>query len=78
MEVFVMKKEYVPGAAVAGGVVLFWLVGIFGGFSLLSDPKPILTTLTWLILVYLAVAGTLIAGFLAVADLVRRGLRNRQ
>lgn len=73
-----MRNEYVPGLAVAAGVVLFWLVGIFGGFSLLSAPKPMLATLTWLILVYLAVAGTLIAGFLAVSDLVRRGLRNRQ
>jgi drug/metabolite transporter (DMT)-like permease len=75
---FVMKKEYVPGAAVAGGVVLFWLVGLLGGFSFLSDPKPPLTTLTWLMLVYVAVAATLIAGSLAVADLVRRRFRNRQ
>lgn len=73
-----MKNEYVPGLAVASGVVLFWLVGILGGFSLLSAPKPMLATLTWLILVYLAVAGTSIAGFLAAADLLRRRLRNRQ
>lgn len=73
-----MKNEYLPGVTVAGGVVLFWLVGIFGGFSLLSSPKPPLATLTWLILVYLSVAGTLVAGSLAVADLVRRRLRNRQ
>lgn len=73
-----MKKEYVPGAAVAGGVVLFWMVGLLGGFSFLSDPKPLVTTLTWLMLVYVAVAATLIAGSLAVADLFRRRLRNRQ
>jgi hypothetical protein len=75
---YVMKKEYVPGVAVAGAVVLFWLVGMFGGFSLLSAPKPILTTLTWLILVYVAVAATLVAGILAVADLIRRSLRDRE
>lgn len=57
---------------------MFWLVGLLGGFSFLSDPKPLLPTLTWLMLVYVAVAATLIAGSLAVADLVRRRLRNRQ
>jgi Flp pilus assembly protein protease CpaA len=73
-----MKKEYVPGVAVAGGVVLFWLIGLLGGLSFLSDPKPLLPTLTWLMLVYFAVAATLIAGSLAVADLVRRRSRNSQ
>jgi heme/copper-type cytochrome/quinol oxidase subunit 2 len=72
-----MRKEFIPGAAVLGGVLLFWAVAVLGNLSFLSAPKPPLATLAWLIFVYAAVAITPIVGGLAVADLVRRWQRNR-
>lgn len=72
-----MRKEFIPGAAVLGGVLLFWAAAVLGNLSFLSAPKPPLATLAWLIFVYAAVAITPIVGGLAAADLVRRWQRNR-
>ncbi|WP_309108008.1 hypothetical protein [Arthrobacter sp.] len=71
-----MRKEFIPGAAVLGGVLLFWAAAVLGNLSFLSAPKPPLATLAWLIFVYSAVAITPIVGGLAAADLVRRWQRS--
>jgi hypothetical protein len=72
-----MRKEFVPGTAVLGAVLLFWVAAVLGNLSFLSAPRPPLATLAWLIFVYGAVAITPLIGGLAVADLVRRWQRNR-
>lgn len=72
-----MRREFVPGAAVLGGVLLFWAAAVLGNLSFLSAPKPPLATFAWLIFVYAAVAITPIVGGLAAADLLRRWQRNR-
>lgn len=72
-----MPRELVPGTAVLGGVLVFWVAAVLGNLSFLSAPKPPLATLAWLIFVYAAVAITPIIGGLAIADLVRRWQRNR-
>ncbi|WP_458111991.1 hypothetical protein M1D88_17290 [Arthrobacter sp. R1-13] len=72
-----MRREFVPGTAVLGGVLLFWVAAVLGNLSFLSAPRPPLSTLAWLIFVYAAVAITPIAGGLAAADLVRRWQLNR-
>lgn len=72
-----MRREFVPGTAVLGGVLVFWVAAVLGNLSFLSAPKPPLATLAWLIFVYAAIAITPIIGGLAVADLIRRWQRNR-
>jgi hypothetical protein len=74
----VVTNEYFPAAAVLSGVVLFWVLGIFGGLSLLSTRQTPVTTLTWLMFVYAAAVLSPLAGLVAAIDLVRRWLRNRQ
>jgi hypothetical protein len=73
-----MRREFVPGTAVLGGVLVFWVAAVLGDLSFLSAPKPPLATLAWLIFVYAAVAITPVIGGLAVADLFRRWQRNRK
>ena len=72
-----VSSEYFPAAAVLAGVVLFWGIGLFGGLSLLSNHQTLLTTLSWLLFVYVAAVLTPLAGLVAVVDLSRRWLRNR-
>lgn len=72
-----MRREFVPGTAVLGGVLVFWVAAVLGNLSFLSAPKPPLATLAWLIFVYAAVAITPVIGGLAAADLFRRWQRNR-
>ncbi|WP_426977673.1 hypothetical protein ACQCSU_00710 [Pseudarthrobacter sp. O4] len=74
----VVTNEYFPAAAVLFGVVLFWILGLFGGLSLLSSNQTLLTTLSWLLFVYTAAVLSPLAGLLAVLDLARRWRRNRQ
>ncbi|VXC57467.1 conserved hypothetical protein [Arthrobacter sp. 9AX] len=73
----IVSNQYFPAAAVLTAVVLFWAVGMLGGLSLLNNNQPPLTTLTWMLFVYLAAVLTPIAGVLAAIDLVRRWKRNR-
>lgn len=72
-----VTNEYFPATAVLAGVLLFWVLGIFGGLSLLSNHQTLLTTLSWLLFVYAAAVLTPLAGLIAVVDLSRRWLRNR-
>jgi hypothetical protein len=74
----VVKNEYFPAAAVLSGVILFWVLGLFGGLSLLSARQSPVTTLTWLLFVYAVAVLSPLAGLVAAVDLVRRWLRNRQ
>jgi outer membrane biosynthesis protein TonB len=73
----IVSNQYFPAAAVLTAVVLFWAVGLLGGLSLLNNNQPPLTTLTWMLFVYLAAVLTPLAGILAAVDLVRRWKRNR-
>ncbi|MGK3648753.1 hypothetical protein [Pseudarthrobacter enclensis] len=73
----IVRNQYFPAGAVLAGVVLFWLVGVLGGLSLLHNNQPPLTTLTWLLFVYTAAVLTPLAGLLAALDLFRRWRRNR-
>jgi hypothetical protein len=73
----IVSNQYFPAAAVLTAVVLFWAVGMLGGLSLLNNNQPPLTTLTWMLFVYLAAVLTPLAGTLAAVDLVRRWKRNR-
>lgn len=73
----IVSNQYFPAAAVLAAVVLFWAVGLLGGLSLLNNNQPPLTTLTWMLFVYLAAVLTPLAGILAAVDLVRRWKRNR-
>ena len=72
-----VANEYFPATAVLAGVLLFWVLGIFGGLSLLSNHQTLLTTLSWLLFVYAAAVLTPLAGLIAVVDLSRRWLRKR-
>lgn len=72
-----VTSEYFPAAAVLAGVAVFWILGLCGGLSLLSDHQTLLTTLGWLFFVYVAAVLTPLAGLLAAVDLSRRWLRNR-
>lgn len=74
----VVTNEYFPAAAVLFIVVLFWIIGFFGGLSLLSSSQPPLATLVWMLFVYAAAVLSPLAGLLAAMDLLRRWLRNRQ
>ena len=74
----VVTNEYFPAAAVLSGVILFWILGLFGGLSLLSSRQSPVTTLTWMMFVYAAAVLSPLAGLLAAIDLIRRWLRNRQ
>lgn len=73
----IVTNQYFPAGAVLAAVILFWLVGLLGGLSLLHNNQPPLTTLTWMLFVYTAAVLTPLAGLLAAADLVRRWRRNR-
>lgn len=73
----VVTNQYFPAGAVLTAVVLFWVVGMLGGLSLLNNNQPPLTTLTWMLFVYAAAVLTPLAGLLAAVDLVRRWRRNR-
>lgn len=73
----VVTNQYFPAGAVLTAVLLFWVVGMLGGLSLLNNNQPPLTTLTWMLFVYAAAVLTPLAGLLAGADLVRRWRRNR-
>jgi hypothetical protein len=74
----VVTNEYFPAAAVLSGVMLFWILGLFGGLSLLSTRQSPVTTLTWMMFVYAAAVLSPLAGLVAAIDLIRRWLRNRQ
>lgn len=74
----VVTNEYFPAGAVLTAVILFWVLGLFGGLSLLSTHQSPVTTLSWLLFVYGAAVLTPLAGLIAAIDLVRRWLRNRQ
>ena len=73
----IVTNQYFPAGAVLAAVILFWLVGLLGGLSLLHNNQPPLTTLTWMLFVYTAAVLTPLAGLLAAVDLVRRWRRNR-
>ena len=73
----IVSNQYFPAGAVLGAVLLFWAVGLLGGLSLLHNNQPPLTTLTWMLFVYLSAVLTPIAGLLAALDLARRWRRNR-
>jgi hypothetical protein len=73
----IVSNQYFPAAAVLAAVVLFWLVGLLGGLSLLHNNQPPLTTLTWMLFVYTAAVLSPLAGILAATDLLRRWRRNR-
>ncbi|MDQ0924463.1 hypothetical protein QF038_002971 [Pseudarthrobacter sp. W1I19] len=73
----IVSNQYFPAAAVLTAVVLFWATGLLGGLSLLNNNQPPLTTLTWMLFVYLAAVLTPLAGAVAAVDLLRRWKRNR-
>ena len=73
----IVTNQYFPAAAVLTAVVLFWATGLLGGLSLLNNNQPPLTTLTWMLFVYLAAVLTPLAGVVAAVDLLRRWKRNR-
>ena len=73
----IVKNEYFPAAAVLAAVVLFWVIAMFGGLSLLNNNQPPMATLTWMLFVYAAAVLTPLAGVLAAVNLVRRWQRNR-
>ena len=74
----IVKNEYFPAAAVLMAVVLFWIIAMFGGLSLLNNNQPPMATLTWMLFVYAAAVLTPLAGVLAAVNLVRRWQRNHQ
>ena len=74
----IVKNEYFPAAAVLVAVVLFWVIAMFGGLSLLNNNQPPMATLTWMLFVYVAAVLTPLAGVLAATNLIRRWQRNRQ
>lgn len=73
----IVRNQYFPAAAVLTAVLLFWIIAMFGGLSLLNNNQPPMATLTWMLFVYAAAVLTPLAGILAGADLVRRWRRNR-
>ncbi|MEA3549154.1 hypothetical protein [Pseudarthrobacter sp. C1] len=72
----IVTNQYFPAGAVLTAVLLFWAVGLLGGLSLLNNNQPPLTTLTWMLFVYMAAVLTPLAGAAAAVDLVRRWRRN--
>jgi hypothetical protein len=58
-------------------VAAFWLVGLFGGLTLLRTPHSAVVTLGWLYLMLFLVAASGAACFFAVTDIVRR-VRHRR
>ena len=74
----IVKNQYFPAAAVLAAVMLFWVIAMFGGLSLLNNNQPPMATLTWLLFVYAAAVLTPLAGVVAAVNLVRRWQRNRQ
>ena len=73
----IVSNQYFPAGAVLAAVLLFWAVGLLGGLSLLNNNQPPLTTLTWMLFVYMAAVLTPLAGVAAAVDLIRRWRRNR-
>ncbi|HEY1158374.1 MAG TPA: hypothetical protein VGE95_19080, partial [Arthrobacter sp.] len=73
----VVTNQYFPAGAVLTAVLLFWIVGLLGGLSLLNNNQPPLTTLTWMLFVYASAELTPLAGLFAAVDLIRRWRRNR-
>lgn len=73
----IVRNQYFPAAAVLTAVLVFWIIAMFGGLSLLNNNQPPMATLTWMLFVYAAAVLTPLAGFLAGTDLVRRWRRNR-
>ncbi|WP_285244751.1 hypothetical protein [Pseudarthrobacter sp. fls2-241-R2A-127] len=73
----IVTNQYFPAGSVLAAVLLFWVVGLLGGLSLLNNNQPPLTTLTWLLFVYSAAVLSPVAGLVAGIDLVRRWRRNR-
>jgi hypothetical protein len=73
----IVKNQYFPAAAVLAAVVLFWIIAMFGGLSLLHNNQPPMATLTWMLFVYGAAVLTPLAGILAAMDLYRRWNLNR-
>jgi hypothetical protein len=73
----IVTNQYFPAGAVLAAVLLFWAVGLLGGLSLLNNNQPPLTTLTWMLFVYMAAVLTPLAGVAAAVDLIRRWRRNR-
>ncbi|HEU4668094.1 MAG TPA: hypothetical protein VFS79_10560 [Arthrobacter sp.] len=73
----IVTNQYFPAGAVLTAVLLFWAVGLLGGLSLLNNNQPPLTTLTWMLFVYMAAVLTPLAGVAAAVDLIRRWRRNR-
>lgn len=73
----IVTNQYFPAGAVLTAVLLFWIVAMLGGLSLLNNNQPPLTTLTWMLFVYAAAVLTPLAGLFAAVDLVRRCRRNR-
>lgn len=73
----IVTNQYFPAGSVLTAVLLFWVVGLLGGLSLLNNNQPPLTTLTWLLFVYSAAVLSPVAGLVAGVDLVRRWRRNR-
>ncbi|MDI3196162.1 hypothetical protein QK290_17365 [Pseudarthrobacter sp. AL07] len=73
----ILRNQYFPAAAVLTAVLLFWMIAMFGGLSLLNNNQPPMATLTWMLFVYAAAVLTPLAGVLAAVDLVRRWRRNR-
>ncbi|MHC6591680.1 hypothetical protein [Arthrobacter sp. C152] len=73
----IVTNQYFPAGAVLTAVLLFWVVGMLGGLSLLNNSQPPLTTLTWMLFVYSAAVLTPLAGLWAVVDLLRRWRRDR-
>ncbi|MBX7443016.1 MULTISPECIES: hypothetical protein [unclassified Arthrobacter] len=73
----IVTNQYFPAGAVLTAVLLFWVVGMLGGLSLLNNSQPPLTTLTWMLFVYSAAVLTPLAGLLAALDLLRRWRSNR-
>ena len=73
----IVTNQYFPAGAVLTAVLLFWVVGMLGGLSLLNSSQPPLTTLTWMLFVYSAAVLTPLAGLLAALDLLRRWRSNR-
>lgn len=68
----IVTNQYFPAGAVLTAVLLFWAVALLGGLSLLNNNQPPLTTLTWMLFVYVSAVLTPFAGILAAVDLVRR------
>ncbi|MCU1572739.1 MAG: hypothetical protein JWO93_821 [Micrococcaceae bacterium] len=72
-----VRRQYVPAVVTLVAVAAFWLVGLFGGLTVLRAPHSAVVTLGWLYLMLFLVAGSGAACFFAVTDIVRR-VRSRR